>query len=126
MLRSPGGTTPPIPPPILGGSRSPQTPSAPPRGVLVAVAHGSKDPRASATIAELAALARERERQAKTHAQVAATMGDSEGYVRELESEAGDAEISAVDRYAVALGYVVQYHLIPEQDAGQAPPVVVH
>jgi sirohydrochlorin ferrochelatase len=29
-------------------------------GVLVAVAHGSKDPRASATIAELAAVARER------------------------------------------------------------------
>ncbi len=30
------------------------------KGVLVAVAHGSKDPRASATIAELAAVARER------------------------------------------------------------------
>jgi len=44
----------------LGGNRSPQTPSAPTRGVLVAVAHGSADPRASATIAELAALARER------------------------------------------------------------------
>ena len=29
-------------------------------GVLVAVAHGSADPRASATIAELAAVARER------------------------------------------------------------------
>ena len=33
---------------------------ASPAGVLVAVAHGSKDPRASATIAELAALAGER------------------------------------------------------------------
>jgi sirohydrochlorin ferrochelatase len=55
-----GGTTSPKPPPILGGNRSPQTPSAPTRGVLVAVAHGSADPRASATIAELAALARER------------------------------------------------------------------
>ena len=32
-----------------------------PGGVLVAVAHGSVDPRASATIAELAAVARERE-----------------------------------------------------------------
>src|SRR5215468_2039772 len=32
-----------------------------PQQVLVAVAHGSADPRASATIAELAALARERE-----------------------------------------------------------------
>ena len=33
---------------------------ASPGGVLVAVAHGSADPRASATIAELAAVARER------------------------------------------------------------------
>jgi sirohydrochlorin ferrochelatase len=37
----------------------PEGPS--PQQVLVAVAHGSADPRASATIAELAALARERE-----------------------------------------------------------------
>ena len=35
-------------------------PSQKPREVLVAVAHGSADPRASATIAELAAVARER------------------------------------------------------------------
>ena len=57
---SPGRTTPPRPPSLLGGNRSPQTPSAPPGGILVAVAHGSADPRASATITELAALARER------------------------------------------------------------------
>ena len=35
-------------------------PSRKPRKVLVAVAHGSADPRASATIADLAAMARER------------------------------------------------------------------
>jgi sirohydrochlorin ferrochelatase len=61
----PRGATPPVTPPILGGNRSPQTPSAPPappapQGVLVAVAHGSADPRASATVADLAAVARER------------------------------------------------------------------
>ncbi len=58
-----GGVHPPGPPwqtpPILGGNLFPQTPSAP-QGVLVAVAHGSADPRASATIADLAAVARER------------------------------------------------------------------
>ena len=48
-------------PPILGGNRSPQTSAPPaPQRVLVAVAHGSADPRASATIAELAAVVRER------------------------------------------------------------------
>ena len=30
-----------------------------------------------------------------------------------LESTAGDAKVSTVDRYAETLGYVVQYHLIP-------------
>jgi sirohydrochlorin ferrochelatase len=40
------------------GGRPPQTPRA--KSVLVAVAHGSADPRASATVAELAALARQR------------------------------------------------------------------
>ena len=34
--------------------------ASPPDGILVAVAHGSADPRASATIAELAAVARDR------------------------------------------------------------------
>ena len=61
----PRGATPPVTPSILGGNRSPRTPSAPPppsasQRVLVAVAHGSADPRASATIAELAAVARAR------------------------------------------------------------------
>ena len=37
---SPGGTTPPKPPPILGGSLSPQTPSAPRRGKVTVVGAG--------------------------------------------------------------------------------------
>jgi sirohydrochlorin ferrochelatase len=41
------------------GGRNPDPPQTPPR-ILVAVAHGSKDPRASATVAELAAVARDR------------------------------------------------------------------
>ena len=71
-------------------------------------------------------LTQERERQAKTRAEVAAAMGDSEAYVQELETEAGDAELSAVDAYAVALGYAVQYHLIPLADAEEAPAVIIH
>ena len=47
--------------PGSAGRRGGLPPRTPPQRVLVAVAHGSADPRASATIAELAALARERE-----------------------------------------------------------------
>jgi sirohydrochlorin ferrochelatase len=55
----PGGR-PPGTPRSRGGYPPPRTPLAPPKRTLVAVAHGSKDPRASATIAELAAAARRR------------------------------------------------------------------
>ncbi len=51
----PGGR-PPGTPRSQGGCPPPRTPP----GILVAVAHGSADPRAAATIAELAAAARER------------------------------------------------------------------
>src|ERR1700761_5623141 len=58
----------PAPPRAAAGGRAPARRSAAsmpdggvsPGGVLVAVAHGSADPRASATVAELAAVARDR------------------------------------------------------------------
>ncbi|MBV9207783.1 MAG: sirohydrochlorin chelatase [Actinobacteria bacterium] len=71
-----GGPPPRTPPASPRGERPPQTPPASPRGgpspwapaasprassrIAVAVAHGSADPRASATIGELAAMAAER------------------------------------------------------------------
>jgi seryl-tRNA synthetase len=74
-------------------------------------------------ILELAEL---RRRQERTRAAVAEAMDTSEAFVEELESEAPDVKLSTINRYAGALGYVVQYHLIPEREAGDAPAVVVH
>jgi predicted transcriptional regulator len=74
----------------------------------------------------LRVLAERREHQQRTQTAVAAAMSTSQSFVARLESSAGDAKISTVDRYADSLGYVVQYHLIPAGDAASEPAVVVH
>jgi predicted transcriptional regulator len=74
----------------------------------------------------LHALARARESENLTQTQVAAAMETSQSFVARLESTAGDAKISTVDRYAESLGYVVQYHLVPAANSGDSPAVVVH
>ena len=74
----------------------------------------------------LRALAERREAENLTQTQVAAVMETSQSFVARLESTAGDAKISTVDRYAESLGYVVQYHLVPAADSGDTPAVIVH
>jgi predicted transcriptional regulator len=74
----------------------------------------------------LRALAERREEQEQTQTQVAAAMETSQSFVARLESTAGDARISTVDRYAGSLGYVVQYHLLRADEGAEEPPVVVH
>ena len=74
----------------------------------------------------LHALAQARESENLTQTQVAAAMETSQSFVARLESTAGDAKISTVDRYAESLGYVVQYHLVPAANSGDSPAVVVH
>ena len=74
----------------------------------------------------LRALAEQRAQENLTQTQVAAVMETSQSFVARLESTAGDAKISTVDRYAESLGYVVQYHLIPADQSTNQPAVVVH
>jgi len=74
----------------------------------------------------LHALAERREAENLTQTQVAAAMETSQSFVARLESTAGDAKISTVDRYAESLGYVVQYHLVPAASSGDTPAVIVH
>lgn len=57
---------------------------------------------------------------------VAAEMKTSQSSVARLEGSAGDARISTVDRYAEALGFRIQWHLLPLEGSEQEPPVVVH
>ena len=74
----------------------------------------------------LRVLAEQREHQGRTQTAVAAAMETSQSFVARLETTAGDARLSTVDRYAATLGYVVEYHLLPADQAGGAPAVVVH
>lgn len=74
----------------------------------------------------LRALADRREQQHHTQTQVAAAMETSQSFIARLESSAADAKISTVERYAGSLGFVVQYHLIPRDESGDTPAVIVH
>lgn len=73
----------------------------------------------------LQALAAKRREDERSQTAVAAAMQSSQSSIARLESSATDARISTVDRYAHALGYRVQYHLVPETEAPD-PPVVIH
>lgn len=73
----------------------------------------------------LSTLAEKRRENERSQTAVAAAMQSSQSSIARLESSATDARISTVDRYAHALGYKVQYHLIPETEASD-PSVVVH
>ena len=73
----------------------------------------------------LHALAEQRAEQQRSQTAVAAAMNTSQSFVARLESTAADAKISTVDRYAESLGFVLQYHLIPADQADGEPAVVV-
>lgn len=57
---------------------------------------------------------------------VAAEMKTSQSSVARLEGSADDARLSTIDRYAEALGFRIQLHLLTLEGSEQEPPVVVH
>jgi len=69
-------------------------------------------------------LAAQRKRLKVSQTVVAAQMGTSQSAVSTLEKTASDALVSTVEKYADALGFAVQFHLVPRAQAG--PAVVVH
>lgn len=73
----------------------------------------------------LNALATKRREHERSQTAVAAAMQSSQSSIARLESSATDARISTIDRYAHALGYRIQFHLIPEAQASD-PSVVIH
>lgn len=79
--------------------------------------------RRRALLKELGGL-RERERRSQTA--VAAEMKTSQSSVARLEGSADDARLSTIDRYAEALGFRIQWHLLPLEASKAEPPVVVH
>jgi seryl-tRNA synthetase len=79
--------------------------------------------RRRALLRDLAAV---RGKQKRSQTAVAAEMETSQSSVARLEGAAGDARISTVDRYAEALGYRVQWHLLPLEGSEEEPPLVIH
>ena len=60
-------------------------------------------------------LARRRSEQKLSQTAVAAAMHTSQSAVARLETSAADTKLSTVERYAAALGYRVEYHLVPDE-----------
>jgi len=71
-------------------------------------------------------LSEVRESRGRSQTAVAAAMESSQSSVARLEGSAYDARLSTIDRYAGALGFRVQWHLLPVEAAAAEPPVVVH
>ena len=70
-------------------------------------------------------LAERRRQKDLSQTAVAAAMQTSQPTVARLETDASDAKLSTLERYAAALGYVVEYHLVPASRANLERPVVV-
>jgi len=64
-----------------------------------------------------AALAERRRKADHSQTAVAAAMRSSQSSVARLETSATDARLSTLDRYAHALGYRVEYSLVPDAPA---------
>jgi hypothetical protein len=71
-------------------------------------------------------LGKLREGNGRSQTAVAAEMETSQSSVARMEGAAGDARISTLDRYAHALGFRVQWHLLPLKGSEKEPPLVVH
>src|SRR3954447_19242812 len=70
-------------------------------------------------------LAERRRQKDLSQTAVAAAMQTSQPAVARLETDASDAKLSTLERYAAALGYAVEYHLVPASRAKMERPVVV-
>ena len=83
-------------------------------------AFAAEDPRFTAMYesaqrrrALLRELAEKRQQQSRSQTEVAAAMATSQSTLARLEARADDARLSTIDRLADALGYRVEYRLVP-------------
>lgn len=73
----------------------------------------------------LHALAEQRSRRKLSQTKVAAAMNTSQPTLARLERTAADTKLSTVERFADALGYSIEYHLVPTNMSRHRPGVVV-
>lgn len=70
-------------------------------------------------------LAEQRKRRNLSQTKVAAAMDTSQPTLARLESTAADTKLSTIERFAAALGYAIEYHLVPAGTSQHRPGVVV-
>jgi DNA-binding transcriptional regulator YiaG len=73
----------------------------------------------------LRTLAEQRKRYNLSQTHVAAVMHTSQPTLARLETTAADTKLSTVERFADALGYSVEYHLVPAKKSKRRTGVVV-
>jgi hypothetical protein len=70
-------------------------------------------------------LAEQRRRRELSQTLVAAAMRTSQPTLARLETAAADTKLSTVERFANALGYAIEYHLVPASKSKHRQGVVV-
>jgi RNase adaptor protein for sRNA GlmZ degradation len=73
----------------------------------------------------LRTLAEQRKRHSLSQTRVAAEMRTSQPTLARLETTAADTKLSTIERFADALGYSVEYHLVPAKKSKRRTGVVV-
>jgi seryl-tRNA synthetase len=73
----------------------------------------------------LRTLAEQRRRRNLSQTRVAAAMRTSQPTLARLETTAADTKLSTVERFAGALGYSVEYHLVPARKSRHRAGVVI-
>ncbi len=73
----------------------------------------------------LRTLAEQRKRHNLSQTRVAAAMHTSQPTLARLETTAADTKLSTVERFADALGYSLEYHLVPAKKSKRRTGVVV-
>ncbi len=73
----------------------------------------------------LRTLAEQRKRHNLSQTLVAAAMHTSQPTLARLETTAADTKLSTVERFAGALGYSVEYHLVPAKKSQHRAGVII-
>lgn len=70
-------------------------------------------------------LAEQRRRREFSQTRVAAAMRTSQPTLARLETTAADTKLSTVERFAGALGYAIEYHLVPAGKSKHRQGIIV-
>ncbi len=73
----------------------------------------------------LRTLAENRRDRSLSQTVIAASMKTSQPALARLETTAADTKLSTVERFAAALGYSIEYHLVPIEESARREGVVI-